>query len=176
MARVGLSKKQRFEVFKRDEFTCQYCGGKPPAVVLEVDHIVAVADGGGNDRENLTTACFECNRGKGAVALTALPQTVADRAELLEEREQQAKAFEALVRAKRRRESKVINEIEAILMDEGWGFSETFRTSVRKFLKELPYDEVLEAAELACVRIRDQGRRQKYFCGICWKKIKDSRL
>ena len=39
MVRKGLSKKIRFEVFKRDQFTCQYCGKQAPNVVLEVDHI-----------------------------------------------------------------------------------------------------------------------------------------
>lgn len=28
--RKQLSKKLRFEVFKRDSFTCQYCGKKSP--------------------------------------------------------------------------------------------------------------------------------------------------
>ena len=36
---MGLSKKMRFEVFKRDAFKCQYCGGTPPAVILEIDHV-----------------------------------------------------------------------------------------------------------------------------------------
>ena len=40
--RKSLSKKIRFEVFKRDKFTCQYCGKTAPNVVLEVDHIEPV--------------------------------------------------------------------------------------------------------------------------------------
>ena len=44
--RKALSQKIRFEVFKRDSFTCQYCGRKAPDVVLQVDHIVPVAKGG----------------------------------------------------------------------------------------------------------------------------------
>lgn len=61
---MGLSKKTRFEVFKRDEFTCQYCGQTPPAVTLEVDHIDPKSKGGGDGTINLITACFDCNRGK----------------------------------------------------------------------------------------------------------------
>jgi hypothetical protein len=30
---MALSVRTRFEVFKRDEFTCQYCGRKSPDVV-----------------------------------------------------------------------------------------------------------------------------------------------
>ena len=68
--RKPLSKKIRFEVFKRDKFTCQYCGGKSPEVVLHVDHIKPVKSGGDNAITNLTTSCSECNLGKGARELS----------------------------------------------------------------------------------------------------------
>lgn len=67
--RVPLSSKIRFEVFKRDSFTCQYCGKSAPGVILEVDHIVPVSGGGDNDMKNLITACHDCNIGKGAIPL-----------------------------------------------------------------------------------------------------------
>lgn len=49
-------------VFKRDNYTCQYCGkvgGK-----LEVDHIFPFSKGGSDSLENLTTSCQKCNRQK----------------------------------------------------------------------------------------------------------------
>jgi hypothetical protein len=55
----------RFEVFRRDGFTCQYCGRRAPKVVLHVDHVTPVVAGGTNDLVNLTTACSICNIGKG---------------------------------------------------------------------------------------------------------------
>ena len=64
--RKAISKKTRFEVFKRDGFTCQYCGAHPPQAILHVDHIVPVAEGGGNEDTNLVTACDHCNLGKAA--------------------------------------------------------------------------------------------------------------
>ena len=64
MARKPLSKKIRFEVFKRDKFTCQYCGRMSPDVILEVDHIEPVAEGGDNEITNLITSCRDCNRGR----------------------------------------------------------------------------------------------------------------
>lgn len=64
--RKSLSKRLRFEVFKRDNFTCQYCGAKAPDVILHVDHINPVAKGGDNDILNLITSCSDCNGGKGA--------------------------------------------------------------------------------------------------------------
>lgn len=66
MAREKLTKKQRFTILKRDNFTCRYCGRKTPEVILEIDHIVPVSKGGTNDLNNLITSCRDCNRGKGA--------------------------------------------------------------------------------------------------------------
>lgn len=64
--RKPMSKKLRFEVFKRDGFTCSYCGASSPDAELHVDHIIPVSKGGSNDMENLATACADCNAGKGA--------------------------------------------------------------------------------------------------------------
>ena len=52
----------RAAVFKRDDYTCTYCGAR--GVRLECDHIVPVARGGQHGMENLTTACRDCNRAK----------------------------------------------------------------------------------------------------------------
>ncbi len=68
--RKAISKKLRFEVFKRDNFTCQYCGRMAPDVILEVDHINPVKNKGTNDILNLVTSCKDCNRGKGARKLS----------------------------------------------------------------------------------------------------------
>jgi len=62
--RTPLSKKIRFEVFKRDRFICQYCGRSAPEIVLQIDHIKPVSKGGDNDITNLITSCFDCNSGK----------------------------------------------------------------------------------------------------------------
>lgn len=63
--------KKRFEVLKRDNFTCQYCGRKPPEVSLCVDHITPVSLGGSDDDGNLITACERCNSGKGNININA---------------------------------------------------------------------------------------------------------
>jgi 5-methylcytosine-specific restriction endonuclease McrA len=56
----------RFTVFRRDSYTCQYCGRRAPDVELHVDHIVAWSKGGRTEVENLRTACRVCNLGKSA--------------------------------------------------------------------------------------------------------------
>jgi hypothetical protein len=69
---VSLSKRLRFEVLKRDNFTCQYCGAKPPDTVLEIDHVHPRCEGGKDEMSNLKTACWNCNRGKAGVPLVDL--------------------------------------------------------------------------------------------------------
>ena len=64
MSRMPISPKLRYQIFKRDKFTCRYCGAKAPKIALELDHIVPVSRGGDNDPMNLITACQQCNRGK----------------------------------------------------------------------------------------------------------------
>jgi len=74
--RRSTGKRLRFEVFKRDYFTCRYCGAQPPQVVLVIDHIVPVAQGGPSTPENLITACEACNQGKAARSLAEVPPRV----------------------------------------------------------------------------------------------------
>lgn len=93
--RIPVSKKLRFEVFKRDSFTCQYCGQKAPDVVLEVDHIEPLSEGGETDILNLITACKSCNRGKSNIRLTDAEVLNKKRKqlELLQERREQMEAM-----------------------------------------------------------------------------------
>jgi hypothetical protein len=95
----------RFEIFKRDDFRCQYCGRKSPEVVLETDHIVPLAEGGSDDPINLTTACWDCNRGKRDIPLTTVltGEDPHDRAVLLLERERQLREYNVVLVAERER-------------------------------------------------------------------------
>lgn len=56
----------RARVFERDGFACRRCGRRPPAVVLNADHVVPVARGGPTALYNLQTLCDGCNAGKGS--------------------------------------------------------------------------------------------------------------
>ena len=69
-------KLTHFDIFKSDDFRCQYCGKTPSdGVKLVVDHIYPIAKGGGADRFNLTTACEDCNTSKSN-KLLGLKETV----------------------------------------------------------------------------------------------------
>lgn len=61
-----LTDSLRYDVFKRDNFTCQICGAsfKEDGAKLEVDHIIPISKGGKTEMKNLQTLCIRCNRGK----------------------------------------------------------------------------------------------------------------
>jgi 5-methylcytosine-specific restriction endonuclease McrA len=75
--RIKLSDKRK--VFERDNYTCQICGiskgildsfceGLGDYLLLEVDHIQSVSQGGtGRDIDNLQCLCWRCNRKKGGL-------------------------------------------------------------------------------------------------------------
>lgn len=56
----------RFNLFLRDEFRCQYCGGKGD---LTFDHVVPRASGGITSWQNVVAACAPCNLRKGSKSL-----------------------------------------------------------------------------------------------------------
>ena len=72
-----VSKGIKQRVLERDNYTCRICGiskgmldsivpGLGDYLLLEVDHIIPVANGGSGDNiNNLQTLCWRCNRKKG---------------------------------------------------------------------------------------------------------------
>jgi hypothetical protein len=175
--RQQISKRLRFEVFKRDEFVCVYCGAHPPDALLECDHVVPVVDDGPTEMDNLVTACFDCNRGKGAVPLSSVPQSLADKAEETAEREAQLRAYYEILQAKKDRRDDELWSIADVYM-ERFGDDSILRSrlaSIRTFLDRLDYFEVLDAMELATRKMYSRAPAFRYFCGVCWRKIKGDR-
>ncbi len=72
-----VSAKMKERILERDDYTCQICGisrayldrladGLGDYLLLEIDHIVPVSQGGsGADEDNLQVLCWRCNRKKG---------------------------------------------------------------------------------------------------------------
>jgi len=176
--RTAISKKIRFEVFKRDAFTCQYCGAHPPSVILHVDHIHPVAAGGKNAMDNLITACEPCNLGKSARLLADIPQSLKDKAAEVKEREAQIKGYQAVMDRQRLRiedDAEVVREVYERFV-EGMTLSDSAMISVRNFIEALGRHDVVKAMEKAYSRpSRGPGSQFKYFCGICWTKIREAK-
>jgi 5-methylcytosine-specific restriction endonuclease McrA len=51
-------------IFKRDNYTCQYCGKKPGSEELNIDHVLPSSKGGLTTWENCVLSCVECNSRK----------------------------------------------------------------------------------------------------------------
>lgn len=172
--RKSLSKKTRFDVFKRDGFKCMYCGAHPPSVLLEVDHIVPVAGGGTNSADNLVTACEPCNRGKAAVSLDIVPQGLADKAAAVAEREEQLKGFHSVMESKRKRLDAEAWELMNMWREEQDSAPRDWMNSMRMFLDKLGYHEVRHSIEIAMAKsFYKEEKTWRYFCGICWNKLRD---
>lgn len=150
--RKEISKKMRFEVFKRDNFTCQYCGRMAPDVVLQVDHIKPVSKGGKNEMINLVTSCFDCNNGKSNVELSDDTAVKKQEKQLLEiaERKEQLDMMLKWRDSMNDIENEMVNAVDkAFRNNTEWGISEHGKKKVRKWLKEFSLNEILDAVDIA---------------------------
>lgn len=144
---MAIGKTRRFEIFKRDGFTCQYCGSRPPDVILEVDHIIPIAGDGTDDDVNLITACFNCNRGKRDRKLeNTAPKPDADIAYL--KVQQEIVETERYLRSKAQRDlalEDVVVELKSTWSDYLTAEYAPFDTQFKRWLLRYSPDEI-EAA------------------------------
>ncbi|MGD0900273.1 MAG: HNH endonuclease [Thermoguttaceae bacterium] len=61
VAHVTFSRRN---IFKRDHYTCQYCGAQPGSEDLTLDHVVPRSQGGVSNWDNCVLACMVCNKRK----------------------------------------------------------------------------------------------------------------
>lgn len=151
--RKVLSKKIRFEIFKRDSFTCQYCGKSAPEVVLHVDHIMPVSKGGDNEITNLITACQTCNQGKSNIELddaTAIAKQKQQLDELQERREQLEMMYEwqqSLLEI-----DQDATEMVCALFSElvpGHSINENGKNHIKKLVNKYGFSEVIESLKIS---------------------------
>lgn len=55
----------RKNIFKRDDYTCQYCSCKLEYDTATVDHVLPRSKGGRHEWQNVVTSCLKCNHKKG---------------------------------------------------------------------------------------------------------------
>lgn len=165
---MAVSKRTRFEVLKRDNHTCRYCGGVAPDVILTVDHVTPVALGGTDDPSNLVAACRDCNYGK---ASTSPEASLVEDVKTIDLRWSEAmkKAAEALT----------------FEVDSGQAYLDAFAQAwpmhrytprdaessiLRLHRAGLPVDLMVDAVTIAAHQ-RGVYDRFSYFMGICWKRV-----
>lgn len=181
--RKPISKSKRFEVFKRDNFTCQYCGRMAPDVVLEVDHIKPVAEGGNNGLLNLITSCRDCNRGKGKRRLddkTELKKQQTELKELAERREQMEmliKWRDELSDMMQRQIDYIGDTIQAVT---GCSLNGNGERNIKALINRFSFKEVCEAVEIAYDYYYSDGDDESWerafskIGGICYNRRKQS--
>ena len=64
--RINIPQSVKKYVLQRNNYQCQSCGKKNTETKLNIDHIVALANGGSNDISNLQVLCSKCNQNKKA--------------------------------------------------------------------------------------------------------------
>jgi len=156
--RKSLGKKIRFEVFKRDKFTCQYCGRMSPDVILEVDHIEPVSKGGSNDLINLITSCRDCNRGKGKTRISddSKVKKQQDQIKELAEKNEQVKMMIEWQKGLHELEDMEVSAIDELITNlTGFGLDHKGRFLIQKQLTAFSFQEVYEATKISFDRYYD---------------------
>lgn len=174
--RKAISVKVRFEVFKRDRFTCQYCGKKSPDVVLHVDHIDPVSNGGKNEVANLVTSCQCCNLGKGKRLLSDDKAISMQRDKLaeIEERREQLKMMLDWKMECFNFENELIDAVDTIIRSHFPAkLSHQGRSDVAKLIKKFGIELVLECCKASCESYSDVDTAIKKIGGFCVCRIRD---
>lgn len=170
---MAVSKRTRYEVLKRDNHTCRYCGGVAPDVVLTVDHVVPTALGGPDAPDNLVAACKDCNAGKAStnpddplvadVAQDALRWAAAMKvaAQRVSAREEPMRKYVTYM------EDVVRSVMELSDLPEDW--RESF---VQFYRAGLPREMTEQAVYIAVAKASVPWRSKwKYACGVAWTMV-----
>lgn len=184
--RKNLSKKIRFEVFKRDSFTCQYCGRMAPDVVLEVDHIVPVTEGGTNDIMNLITSCHDCNSGKGKRKLSE-NEEVKKQQDMLKELNEKREQIEMMLEWRNELlnfDNEQIDKIEELFSSycTGRTFTESGRKTISKLIKKYGFIEVYDCTRISAETYCDTENPEtaskvfNYISRICYNRKMQSEV
>jgi hypothetical protein len=181
---MAVSRRLRYEILRRDDHACRYCGQRAPDVPLTVDHVIPVALGGTDEPTNLVTACKDCNAGKSSSSPDApIVENVTDDAL----RWSRAMAWAAGLQAVERRETKEqIAECDAFwcrwvtqpYVGQGGGPIERpddWKQTIERFLSlGLDVETITDQMEIALNRPHlASGKCWRYFCGCCYRRLEE---
>lgn len=175
---MAISKRLRFEILRRDNHACRYCGATAPDAKLTVDHVIPEALGGSDEPTNLVAACTHCNSGKSSVPPDAeLVADVATDAFRWSLAMQEVAAIREQEIEDRRELLSWFNMIwhdwsargEPIPAPEGFGAVVKFVAAglTRPQLQDL----VRVAMQASHV---PPAATWRYFCGCCWRRIREN--
>lgn len=174
---MPITKRTRYEILKRDNHTCRYCGDSAPDVKITVDHVTPLALGGSDSPDNLVAACRDCNAGKSSTSPTA--ETVAD----VKQIDMQWAAAIKRAAAVRARERKKANRYVVQWLDnwnawkngigEPFPLADNWESSIARFYElGVPIEELTHCADIACGNKKvGQYDTYRYFAGCAWRVV-----
>lgn len=174
---MAVCKRLRFEVLRRDNHACRYCGATAPEAVMTIDHVVPVALGGDDQPSNLVTSCRDCNSGKTSVpADAALIDDVATDAVRWAAAMRQVAEIRQKEHDDRAEIMSWFNMIWCEWTDwrgDPFDLNGGSFTSIPEFLAAGLTKQ--ELSDLVGVAMRGPAKDQwRYFCGCCWKRIRQN--
>jgi hypothetical protein len=148
---MSVSKRLRYEILRRDNHACRYCGDAAPGVKLNVDHVIPKALGGSDKPTNLVTSCAACNAGKTSSMPDAQP---------VEDVDQDAFRQAVAARARPTHDPETgmptcwsFREVELAIAEFAWGHAWTISTDGQSPSTD-QYNEFLDQRG----NLADQGR------------------
>lgn len=177
---MPIPKRLRFEILRRDNHACRYCGATAPDVALTIDHVVPEVLGGTNDPANLVNACGPCNAGKSSV-----PPDAPIVADVAADALRWARAMDvATIYLETERDNRDRTRAAFLTAWNGWtygamGYDITYampndwQITIDRFAASgLKIAEIEEAIDqtMRSFQVRDRWR---FFCGISWRMLGD---
>lgn len=169
---MAVSKRLRFEIFRRDNHTCRYCGLHAPDTELRVDHVVPVALGGTDEPGNLVAACEPCNSGKTSIA-PGSPLVEGVREDAIRHAEMIRQAY-AITVERMGKQDDYCQEVIDHYTGETTVPSDWQDSVGRWFEMGVPIELVIEAAEKASrsrLYFKTALDRFSYMAGIVWNQV-----
>lgn len=174
---MSVSKRLRFEILRRDNYACRYCGKTAAEIELNVDHVLPVALGGKDEATNLVTSCEPCNTGKASIA----PDSV-----LVADIEEKALLWDRALSVAVEHRLAALDEQRKLIewFEDEWIFRHDFaapmpddwEASLIRFAAQgLPVPEIDDALNVAYAAPVRPESMWRYFCGVCWRKVETIR-
>lgn len=176
---MAVSKRLRYEILRRDNHTCRYCGATAPGVPLRVDHVTPVALGGTDEPTNLVTSCEPCNNGKSSASPdAALVADVSDdalrwaaameqAAENLREQQKPKDEYRDAFLAEWNRWHVGKDDTKKVPLDDDW------KQSIERFrVAGIPVWMWVDIVDIGMANKKVTPKNTfRYCCGIAWNKV-----
>lgn len=179
---MSISKRLRYEVLRRDNYSCRYCGATASdGARLTIDHVVPESLGGTDEPGNLVAACRDCNAGK---ASTRPDEPLVDDAQQAAIRyanavRQAAADLEAAQAPERDYRNTFHDEWQQFRYGlnymKGYPLPADWEASLNQFHRAgLPIEAVVDAVHMVMAKPAvAPDSKWRYFCGICWNRVRD---